>query len=134
MWLDARMWALDNRADVMGEVRRRPPQDLVLGLQHLVPAAQLPQFPGLASRYAGTEPVVGIGDLQPQVQARLGNPEVLRALRQRRLALAGNSDHITPELRRERLGHDQDPSSEDQIHARKESTQLGAVLRVGMQH
>jgi hypothetical protein len=33
-------------------------------------------------------------------------------LRDRRLALAGHRDHVTTELRRERLGHDADPSSE----------------------
>jgi hypothetical protein len=48
------------------------------------------------------------------VQAGLRDPEVAGDLRQRRLALAGDSDHVTAELERERLRHVDHPSSEDE--------------------
>jgi len=38
--------------------------------------------------------VVGVGDLEPAVQAGFGDPEVFRDLGDRCLALAGDRDHV----------------------------------------
>jgi 6-phosphogluconate dehydrogenase len=75
---------------------------------------------------AGSDPV-SVGDLEPAVQAGLGDPEVLRDLRDRRLALAGDRDHVAAELRRKRCGHGGRPSSEERILTGQESTEPGAV-------
>src|SRR5438045_3485437 len=40
------------------------------------------------------------------MQTRLGDPEILRDLRQRRLPLASHRDNVTTKLQRECLGHD----------------------------
>jgi hypothetical protein len=64
------------------------------------------------------------------VQAGLGDPEVLRDLGQRSLALAGHRDDIAAELDGERLRHAEHPSSEERILTGKESTELGAVPMV----
>ena len=93
----------------------------------LVPLPQLPQLRRLDAGHARPDAVIDIGELQPPVQARLRDAEVLRDLRQRSLAHTGNRDHVTAELQGERLGHDKHPSSEDQILTGKESTDLGAV-------
>ena len=81
--------------------------------------------PTPAAGHAGTDAVLDVGELQPAVQARLGDPEVLRDLRDRGLALAGDRDHVTAELQRERLRHDEHPSSED------ESSQVRSQLNWG---
>src|SRR5215510_5214481 len=99
--------------DLAGEERRRPAQDLVLLLQRLVPLPQLPQLRGLAAGHARPQAVVDAGELEPAVQAGPRYPEVPGDLRQRSLALAGHRDHVTAELDRERLRHDEHPSSED---------------------
>jgi hypothetical protein len=78
-------------------------------------------------RCAKPDAIINIGELEPAVQARLGNPEVLRDLRQRCLALAGDRDHIPAELQEKRLRHGKHPSSEDEVLTGKESTELGAV-------
>src|SRR4051812_38183056 len=106
--------------DVAGEVGRGPAQDFVLLLEQLVALSQLPKLRGVVLGPAATvarrgrrgEAVLAVGDLQPALQTALGDPEVAGDLGDRRLALAGHGDHVTPELRRERLGHDADPSSE----------------------
>src|SRR6185437_6119610 len=87
---------------------------LVLLLQQLVAAAQLPQLGGLGRGDTRPGALLDIGQLQPAVQAGLRDAEIAGDLRQRRLALAGNSDHVTAELNRERLGHADHPSSEEQ--------------------
>lgn len=61
------------------------------------------------------------------MQARLADPEVLRDLRDRRLTLAGDRDHVTTELRWERFRHSRHPSSEEHILTAQESTEPGAV-------
>src|SRR4051812_39326819 len=106
--------------DVAGEVGRGPAQDFVLLLEQLVALSQLPKLRGVVLGPAATvarrgrrgEAVLAVGDLQPALQTALRDPEIAGDLGDRRLALAGHGDHVTPELRRERLGHDADPSSE----------------------
>ncbi|QKW13638.1 tyrosine-type recombinase/integrase [Verrucosispora sp. NA02020] len=61
------------------------------------------------------------------MQTALGDPEVLRDLPQRRLALTRDRDHVTTELRRKRFRHDRHPSSEERILTGQESTKPGAV-------
>src|SRR4051794_30710970 len=95
------------------EVRGRPAQDFVLLLEQLVAFTQLPKLRRLARRGTGPDPVIDVGDLQPALQTRLGDPEVLRDLRDRRVALTGDRDHVTSELGRERFRHDRHPPSED---------------------
>ena len=48
---------------------------------------QLADLRRLRRRDAGTDTVFDIGELQPTMQTHLGDPEILRVLRQRRLAL-----------------------------------------------
>jgi hypothetical protein len=88
-------------------------------LQLQAEPAQLSQLRRLALPAAATvtgggrsQAVFPVGDLQPTGQAGLRDPEVPGDLGDRRLALAGHGNHVTTELRRERLGHDADPSSE----------------------
>jgi hypothetical protein len=80
--------------DLAGEERRRPPQDLVLLFQRLVPLPQLAQLCGLAAGHARADAVIDISKPEPAVQARLRDPEVLSDLGQRRLALTGDRDHV----------------------------------------
>src|SRR6266566_5962704 len=70
---------------------------------------------------------LALSQLEPAVHAGLGDPEILRDLGQRSLALAGDRDHVPPELQGECLRHDEHPSSEDKILTGKESTEMGAV-------
>jgi hypothetical protein len=65
----------------------------------------------------------GLG--QPVVQAAFGNPEVLRNLMQRSLALAGHCQHVVAELLGVGLRHGRHPSSED------ESSQVGCQPNFG---
>jgi hypothetical protein len=60
-----------------------------------------------------TVAVFDLGQFQPTCQTRLGDPEVLRDLCDRSLALAGDRDHVTTELLGERFRHDTHPSSKD---------------------
>jgi 6-phosphogluconate dehydrogenase len=76
---------------------------------------------------AGSDPV-SVGDLEPAVQAGLGDPEVLRDLRDRRLALAGDRDHVAAELRRKRCGHG------DVLPARNASSQVRSQPNRGQSH
>src|SRR3954452_1791207 len=99
--------------NLIREVRGRPAQDFVLLLEQLVAFTQLPKLRRLARRGTGPDPVIDVGDLQPALQTRLGDPEVLRDLRDRRVALTGDRDHVTSELGRERFRHDRHPPSED---------------------
>ena len=52
----------------------------------------------------GTDAVFDVGEFQPAMQTRFGNPEVLRDLRQRRFPLASNRHDIATELHRDALG------------------------------
>src|SRR5690606_22553213 len=104
----------------------RPAQDLVLLFQNLVTFTQLTQLRRLGGGDTRAVAVLDIGQLEPPVQTRLGNPEVLRDLRQRRLALTGDRDHVTAELGGECFRHDRHPSSEEQILTGQESTEPGA--------
>ena len=72
---------------------------------------------------AGREAVFSVGDPQPPSETRLGDPEVLGDLGDRLIALAGDRDDVAPELLRKRLGHDDDPSSEDRALTGQESTE-----------
>jgi hypothetical protein len=67
---------------------------------------------GTGRRGAAGQTVLAVGDLQPPGEAGLRDPGASGDLRDRLIALAGHRDHVTPELRRERFGHDADPSSE----------------------
>ena len=93
------------------KIRRRPTQDLVLLLQQPVTFTQLTHLGGLGGGGTGADTVLDIGEFQPAVQTRLGDPEILRDLSQGRLALAGHRDHVTAELGGECFRHDQLPSS-----------------------
>jgi hypothetical protein len=62
------------------------------------------------------------------VQTRLGDPEVPRDLRQRRLALTSDRDHVTTELRRERFRHAEHPSSEDESSQARSQPSWGQSL------
>jgi RNA polymerase sigma factor (sigma-70 family) len=64
------------------------------------------------------------------VQARLRDPEILRNLRQRRVTRTGHCDYVAAELRRERFGHVDHPSGEEQILTRQKSTEPGAAPTV----
>jgi hypothetical protein len=63
----------------------------------------------------------------PPSKAGLRDPEAPRDSRYRLVALAGDSDHVTAELHRERLGHDVDTSSEERVLTGQESTEPWAV-------
>jgi hypothetical protein len=105
--------------DVSGGVGRRAARDLIPLLQQLGAPPQLAQFSGLPSASASAvarggrgETVSPVGDPQPAGRTGLRDAEGVGDLRGRCLALAGHGGHVTTELRRERLGHDADPSSE----------------------
>src|SRR3954454_4081730 len=55
--------------------------------------------------------VLPVGDLQPPGESGLRDPEAPRDLSDRLVALPGDRDHVAPDLLRERLEHDADPSS-----------------------
>ena len=74
------------------------------------PSTRLRRFRSRNSRDSlpvaiGPDTIPDIGELQPAMQTRLGDPEVLRDHAQRRQALPGHANHITTELQRERLRH-----------------------------
>src|SRR5690606_37616659 len=67
----------------LGQVRRRPPQDLVLLLQQPNPTSSLTQLPCVLRGDAGLHAVLDIGGTQPLRDRHLMDPEVLGDLRQR---------------------------------------------------
>ncbi len=87
--------------------------------------AQLLQADARGGRGEAASPV---SDPQPAGQAGLRDAEGAGDLRDRRLALAGHGDHVTTELRRERLGHDADPSSEAAASQARSQPNRGRAL------
>src|SRR5690606_32729313 len=67
----------------LGQVRRRPPQDLVLLLQQPNPTSSLTQLPSVLRGDAGLHAVLDIGGTQPLRDRHLMDPEVLGDLCQR---------------------------------------------------
>ncbi|MDR7320792.1 hypothetical protein J2S44_001042 [Catenuloplanes niger] len=75
---------IDQRVHHFGEIslakyaaaRRR----IVLLLQELVAFTQFTEFRRLGRGDPGTVPVIDVGDLQPPLQTRRGDPEILRDL------------------------------------------------------
>src|SRR5690606_34364521 len=67
----------------LGQVRRRPPQDLVLLLQQPNPTSSLTQLPCVLRGDAGLHAVLDIGGTQPLRDRHLMDPEVLGDLCQR---------------------------------------------------
>jgi hypothetical protein len=79
--------------------RRTPPPGagFILLLQQPVALLQLSQLE-LGCPDARADTVLDVGGLQPTMQTRLGDPEVLGDLADRSLALTGDSDNIITEL------------------------------------
>lgn len=71
--------------------------------------------------------VFDVGQFQPAVQTRLADPEVLRDLGYRSLALTGDRDHVTAELGRNAFGTMNILPVKTKILTRQESTEPRAV-------
>jgi len=67
------------------------------------------------------------------VRAGLADPEVLPDLRQRRLAVTGNRDHVSAELRRKSLWRADHPSSEDESSRARSQLSWGQSLAIAVQ-
>src|SRR5699024_2917478 len=106
------------------EVRSGPAEDLYLFLELTVALLQLTYLRRFLSDDAGTDTVHAIGLLQPVTQARLGDAEVLRDLRDR-AALTGNSDDITTELGGIGLGHENILPARTEIRGGQSQPMLG---------
>jgi hypothetical protein len=78
--------------------RRQPAQNLILLLQQAVALLQSAHLGTLRRRWAGPG-FPKLGDGNPALQRGDRKPEILRNLRQRRLALAGHINDILAELR-----------------------------------
>lgn len=116
-WLDT-----PHRRVILGAAPgRRTPRP---GAGSRSPARQPDAFPRLAKfgrfllRHAGADTVLDLGLLQPVMQGRLGDPEVLGDLRQRGLVLPGHGNDIAAELGRVGLG------PRNILPARNESSQV----------
>ena len=70
--------------------------------------------------------LLDIRQLQPPVQTRLRDPEIHGDLRQRRVSLTRDRDHVTAKLHGECLRHNDHPFSEDLILTDQQSTETGA--------
>ncbi len=73
---------------------------------------------------AGLDAVLDIGGLEPAVQARLGDPEVLGDVLQSSVGFAspGDPDHVLAELLGIGPGHGEHPSSGTSRHHRSDVT------------
>src|SRR5699024_1162419 len=70
-----------------------------------------------------------VGLLQPGRQAALGDPEILRDLLQRGLALAGDGHDVVPKLGGIGLGHGQHPSSKEILTGQVSSKAWAVPMR-----
>jgi len=110
-----------------GQVGGRSAQDLMLLLQLLGALWQLPVLdlqPAVVGGIGGVgEGVFAVSDPKPAGQAGRGDPETPSDLLLGLLALTGDRNHVTAELRWIWGRHPADPSSKDLVLAGKESTQ-----------
>ena len=115
---------------VLGEIGSRPTQDLYLLLQHPDPLAGLAQLHRLRRAHPGPLAVLDVGQAQPAVQSGLRDAEVLGDLADRRLAFAGDREHVITKLFRKCLGHGADPSSEDESSQARSQPNRGSPFLI----
>ena len=123
---------------VAGEVRRRPAQDLVLLLQLLGSLTQLAvlglQVPASAQSAGCGGPsrpgVLAVGDLQSPGETGLRDSEAPRDPGDGLVVLAGDRDHVAPELQGSGLGTVLILPARPQPHRQGVNRTLGSPLRV----